>query len=50
MRVGVIHNPRSHRNRARSPGPVSPDVIHAAPDTPEALALNRRIELKLTER
>ena len=38
MRVGVIHNPRSHRNRARSPGPVSPDVIHAAPDTPEALA------------
>ena len=39
MRVGVIHNPRSHRNRARSPGPVSPDVIHAAPDTAEALAL-----------
>lgn len=39
MRVGVIHNPRSHRNRARSPRPVSPDVIHAAPDTAEALAL-----------
>ena len=38
MRVGVIHNPRSHRNRARSPGPLSPDVIHAAPETPEALA------------
>lgn len=39
MRVGVIHNPRSHRNRARSHGPVSPDVIHAAPDTAEALAI-----------
>ncbi len=38
MRVGVIHNPRSHRNRTRSHGPVSPDVIHAAPETPEALA------------
>ena len=38
MRVGVIHNPRSHRNRARSPGAVSRDVIHAAPETPEALA------------
>ena len=38
MRVGVIHNPRSHRNRARSPGPLSPDVIHAAPETLEALA------------
>ncbi|MBU1346495.1 MAG: acylglycerol kinase family protein [Alphaproteobacteria bacterium] len=42
MRVGVIHNPRSRRNLGRPSAVVSPDVIHVAPESPEALggALN----------
>ncbi len=37
MRVGVIHNPRSHRNRKTPPTSLGPDVIQASPATPEAL-------------
>ena len=39
MRVGVIHNPRSHRNRKTPPTSLGPDVIQASPATPEAQTL-----------
>lgn len=37
MRVGVIHNPRSHRNLGRPPATLPSNVIHVAPASPEAL-------------